>query len=526
MQDIQRTFELVIGYIKGVWVKKRYIVICTWIICPIGFVKVASMPDVYESSARVYVDTRSVLQPMLKGLALQTDPRQEVAIMVQTLLSRPNLEIIARESDLDITTSDALQYEALINSLSNNIKLKAVGRDNLYVISYNHQNPEMAKTVVQETLDLFVEGTRGSSRRDSAAANQFIDEQIIEYEVRLSSSEQRLADFKRKYSDLLPNQGSFYTNYSSLEQDLEQTKLTIKETEQQIAALSNQINATKPSADGFAFRSSEAETGLTTRYDNRIETLEGNLDLLMLKYTELHPEVVEVNNLLDSLTRLREQDIEDYINSNTDTTGADRIGSIASALKLEMSKLKGQIASLMVREANFINKIDFFKQKIDLVPQVEAERTALNRDYQITQKKYLELLSRKEQSTLSQRADVSSEDVQFKVIDPPTTSQTPSGPNRLMSYSIVLLLGYAAGLGLAFVISQLNPILVKASQLTTLTSYPILGSVSHLNKAHILKIKRTRLMVFLLSSGIILGVYGMLIAAEIMRFNIYTRILS
>ena len=521
MQDFQKTLELVIGFIKGVWIKKRYIMICTWLICPIGFVKVASMPDVYQSSARVYVDTSSVLQPLLRGLALQSDPGQEVALMVQTLLSRPNLEIIARESDLDITTSDAAQYENLINSLSRNIRLSAVGRNNMYRISFNHPKPDMAKTVVQETLDLFVEGTKGNNRKDTEAANQFIDEQIDEYESRLSASEKRLASFKRKYSDLLPNQGSFYGNYAALEQDLEQTKLTIKETEQQIVALLEQLEGRKTNQDG----SFEGPSSLTTRYDSRIKTLEENLDQLMLKYTELHPDVIESNNLLDSLLASRKLEIEEYLSSN-DGEKPEQIGSISSALKLEMGRLKSEVASLKVREANFVSKIDFLKQQIDLVPQVEAERTALNRDYEITQRKYIEFLSRKEQSTLAQKADVSAESVQFKVIDPPTTPLAPSGPNRLIQYTTVLLFGFAAGLGLAFLISQLNPLLIKASQLTALTSYPVLGAVSHLNKAHILKVNRTRLLLFLLSSGMILGMYGILMAAEIMKFNIYARIFS
>jgi polysaccharide chain length determinant protein (PEP-CTERM system associated) len=521
MQDLQKTLELVLGYIKGVWVKKRYIIICTWLICPIGFVKVASLPDVYQSSARVYVDTRSVLQPLLRGLALQSDPRQEVALMVQTLLSRPNLEIIARESDLDITTSDPIQYEDLIKSLSNNIKLTPVGRDNLYKISYNHTNPDMARTVVQETLDLFVEGTKGKNRKNTETANQFIDEQIDEYESRLSASEQRLANFKRKYSQLLPNQGSFYGNYTELVGKLEQTKLSMKETEQQIVALSNQIGGRKTN-QGELF---DGPSSLTTRYDSRIKTLEENLDQLMLKYTELHPDVIEANNLLDSLLALRKLEIEDYLTSN-DGEKPEQIGSIASALKLEMSRLKSDVASLKVREADFIKKINLQKQQIDLVPQVEAERAALNRNYEITQRKYIELLSRKEQTNLAQKADLSSEDVQFKVIDPPTTPQTPSGPNRLIQYTTALLFGFGAGLGLAFLISQLNPLLIKPNQLTVLTSYPVLGAVSHLNKAHILKVKRTRLLVFLLSSGMILGMYGVLMTAEIMRFNIYVRIFS
>jgi polysaccharide chain length determinant protein (PEP-CTERM system associated) len=525
MQDLQKTLELLLGYINGVWVKKRYIMICTWLICPLGFVFVASMPDVYESSARVYVDTRSVLQPLLRGLALQTDPQQEVAMIVKTLLSRPNLEIIARESDLDITTSNATQYENLIASLSGGIRLRSTGRDNLYTISFSHPESEMARTVVQETLDLFVEGTKGNNRKDSDSANQFIDEQIDDYEGRLSAAEQRLANFKRKYTDLLPNQGSFYQNFASLEKTLEQTQLTIKETEQKISTLSDQIESRKTNKDNSSVRSFEGPSSLTTRYDSRIKTIEENLDQLILQYTELHPDVVEANNLLVSLIASRNLEIDEYLSTDNDKK-PEQIGSFTSELELEMSRLKSQVASLQVRESSHSSKIEVLKQKIDLVPQVEAERTALNRDYEVTQRKYSELLARKEQAELAQKADVSSESVQFRVIDPPIAPNSASGPNRLINYTIVLILGFAAGLGLAFLISQLNPVLIRSSQLTTLTLFPILGTVSHLNKLHIKRVKRSRLLVFLFSSSLITGVYAVLIAAEIMNIDIYARVFS
>ena len=525
MQDLQKTLELLIDFLRGVWVKKRYIMICTWLICPLGFVYIASLPDVYKSSARVYVDTRSVLEPLLRGLALQTNPGQEVAMMVKTLLSRPNLEIIARETDLDITTSNADQYENLISSLSDNIRLQSTGRDNLYTISFSHPEPQMARTVVQETLDLFVEGSKGNNRKDSDSANQFIDEQIDEYENRLAAAEQRLASFKRKYSDLLPNQGSFYQNYASLEGALEQTRLTIKETEQKIVALSEQIESKKMNKEDYSVRPFDGPSSLTTRYDSRIKTIEENLDQLMLQYTELHPDVIEANNLLDSLSAARKLEIDEYLSKN-DGEKPEQIGSFSSELKLEMSRLKSQVASLRVRESNHSNKIDVLKQKIDLVPQVEAERTALNRDYEVTQRKHRELLVRKEQAELAQKADVSSENVQFRVVDPPIAPNSPSGPNRLINYTLVLLVGFAAGLGLAFLISQLKPILTRSSQLTALTSYPVLGMVSHLNKAHIKKVKRSRLLVFLFSSSIIIGLYTVLMAAEIMKVDIYARIFS
>ena len=291
-----------------------------------------------------------------------------------------------------------------------------------------------------------------------------------------------------------------------------------------IASLSEQANANKSPTSASTVRTFD-NTSLTTRYDSRIKTLEEKLDQSMLKYTELHPDVIETNNLLNSLIDRRKQEIEAFL-ATSDGDSPSQIGSIANELKLEISRLEGQVASLRVREADYSNQVDELKSKIDFVPQAEAERTALDRDYNITKIKYEGLLSRRESSNLARKADMSSQGVQFRVLAAPRVPREAAGPNRPMFYTIVLALGFAAGLGVAFLISQLNPVLIKASQLTALTSYPVLGAVSHLNKAHILKVKRTRLLVFILSSGIIIGIYAMLMSAEIMKINIYARIFA
>ena len=111
MQDLQQTLVQILDYVKGIWIKKRYVMLFSWLICPIGFIYVATLPDQYASRAQVFVDTRSVLQPLLRGLAIQTNPDQEIQMMAKTLLSRSNVEIIARESDLDIAAQTEAQFE-------------------------------------------------------------------------------------------------------------------------------------------------------------------------------------------------------------------------------------------------------------------------------------------------------------------------------------------------------------------------------------------------------------------------------
>jgi len=518
MQDLQQTLVQVLDYIKGVWIKKRYVIIFSWLICPVGFVYVASLPDVYSSKAQVFVDTRSVLQPLLRGLAIQTNPDQEIQMMAKTLLSRSNVEKIARESDLDITTATEAEFETLVTNLTKDIQLSSTGRDNIYNISFSNEAPSTAQRVVQETLDLFVEGALGNNRKDTDTAGRFLDEQIAEYESRLTEAEQRLANFKRQYNDILPLAGTYYSSLQGLNDELEATRLQIRQAQQQAETLKGQISSSKQN-DSFGVTNRD-EPVLSTRYDERIKSLEEELDRLTLRFTDLHPDVIETKALLESLEESRSKEIEAFLTADGDEQNQP-LSELNREIKLEASRLESQIASLRVKESDLQSKIAGLESKVDLIPQIEAESSALNREYGVTKQKYEELLSRRESADLSRRADVSAEELQFRIIEPPLLPKRPSGPNRIIFYTVVLVLGFGSGIAIAFLISQLNPILIRPKQLLNVSDYPIWGTVTHLNIEQINKTNRNRLLVFLLSSGTILAMYGALVAAEIMNIDLF-----
>ena len=517
MQDLQQTLVQILDYVKGIWIKKRYVMLFSWLICPIGFIYVATLPDQYASRAQVFVDTRSVLQPLLRGLAIQTNPDQEIQMMAKPLLSRSNVEIIARESDLDIAAQTEAQFEGIVSALVNNIKLSSTGRDNIYNISYENKDAIVAQKVVKETLDLFVEGALGNNRRDTDTAGKFLDEQIAEYESRLSEAEQRVADFKRQYNDILPLSGTYYAQLQRLQEELEDTQLQIKQTKQQIDSLKSQM-AQKKSSDSFGVTNAD-EPVLRTRYDDRIRGLEEQLDTLKLRFTDKHPDVIETKALLESLEAARTKEIDAFLNES-DEDGTQPLNDLNREIKLEVSRYQSNLAALEVKETDVKTKIARLESKVDLIPQIEAENTALNRDYSITKGKYEELLSRKEAADLSRRAEVSSEELQFRIIEPPLVPKRPSGPNRLLLYTAVLIIGFGSGIGVAFLVSQLNPILIRPKQLLQVADYPIWGTVTHLDLSEIKRKNRNRLLIFLLSSGSIVAIYAVLAAAEILNIHL------
>ncbi len=99
---MQELIAQIFGYLLGIWRFRWLALFVAWGIALAGWGFVAQMPDKYRASARVHVDTNSVLRPLLQGLAIQPNIDQRVALMSKTLLTRPNLEKLMRMADLDI----------------------------------------------------------------------------------------------------------------------------------------------------------------------------------------------------------------------------------------------------------------------------------------------------------------------------------------------------------------------------------------------------------------------------------------
>ena len=513
---MQEIFDDLLDYLKGIWIKRRYIIISTWLICPIGWGVVSMMPDVYESEARVFADTQSILAPLLKGLTVQTNPDIQINLMIKTLLSRPNLERISRMTDLDIQAETPLQYEGIINRLRDNIKIvKTRGRDNIFTISFEDRNPEMAKNVVQSALTVFIENTLGQNRTDSDSAQKFLTNQIAEYESRLASAEGRLTDFKQKYSTMLPDQnGGYYSRLNLAKENLGKIELELREAETQLASARAQLG-TVPSESSSAQNKIQTSNSIKTNFDDRITELELSLDSLQLRYTDKHPDVAEAKRRLEHLEKQRSDEIEEYLSETSNNSNNALITSqnpVIQELQIQVNQFENQVASLKVRANDYQNKVSELEGKIHVLPEIEAELVALNRGYAITKDKYEQLLNRQETAQLAQQADETTNKIQFKVIDPPRAADKPSGPKRIILFLAVTIIGFGAGIGLSLLFSQLSPVATSTAQLSKATGVPIFGVVSANQNLGLQKWHRKKTILFVISNLCLLAILLMFIS--------------
>ena len=195
--------KIVFFYLQGIWRRKWMAVAICWAVCLVGWPAVFFIPNTYETIARVYVDVDSMLTPLLRGLAVETNPLQQLDFMQRTLLSRPNLEQVIHLADLDSQAKTPEDKEELMTALAQEIRISLQGT-NLFSIGYDDTDAVESKNVVKAVLTVFSETSAGNSRSEMDNARRFLEEQIANYEKQLRSAEQRRAEFKETYGDVLP----------------------------------------------------------------------------------------------------------------------------------------------------------------------------------------------------------------------------------------------------------------------------------------------------------------------------------
>lgn len=488
-------------YLKGVWKYRWYAIVAAWALAIAGWVIVYKLPDDFQASARIYVDTQSILKPLMSGMTAPPNVEQQVTMMSRTLISRPNVERVMRMVDLDIKAKTVKDHDEFVNDLMSQIKIGSTGRDNLFTISYSNDNPKLAKDVVQSLLTIFVEGSLGGNKQESASAIRFIDEQIKAYEEKLAAAETALMNFKQKNVGLMPGQGSDYlSKLTSASESLNQAKLELREAEQARDAIKNQI------ADDEPLQIVE-QSPVNPEIDARIQTLNKNLDSLRLNFTDQHPDIVSTKRLIAQLEERKKQEAK--LQKHSADPGMN-YSPMLQQQKIAQMEAESRVASMRARVAEYSSRYAHLKSLSNAVPEVEADLTRLNRDYQVNKSNYESLLQRRESAKMSGEMSSTTELISFKIIDPPTVPAIPAGPDRLRLFSLVFLGALAAGVGIAFMMSQIRPAFHTQISLREVAGRPILGTVAMIWTDQEKRKRKRRLYAFGLSLLSLFGLYGAL----------------
>ncbi|TPG61081.1 hypothetical protein EAH89_00490 [Roseomonas nepalensis] len=439
-------------HVVAAWRHRWKALALSWLIFAIGWVGVSAIPDQYRSTARVYADADAVLSTLLRGIAIDSTAGREVELLQRTLLSRPNLEQIVARTDLDKRVTSAASREALLLKLAEGIRLTPETR-NLFTLIYSDPDPRMAKDVVQAALNIFIELAAGTDRQGIENAQGFLLQQIAAYEVRLREAERRRAEFQSRNVDILPDPASGVSRLEAARGRVLQVEGDLQDARTRRELTRQQLN-TQP-----------ATVAETAGGNARAADIERELREMRLRLTDAHPDVKAAQAALAAAR------------ASGGVRGATRSNPVYEQLQIRMVDADAQVASLerQMRDANAdLERLD---AKAREQPEVLAQFTNLDRDYNVLRRNYEELLARRESISLAEAARTGSDRVKLEVVDPPVVPNLPASPNRPLLLAGVLVASLGAGVVLALLLSQLDSGFYTVHDLRRL-DVPVLGRIS------------------------------------------------
>jgi polysaccharide chain length determinant protein (PEP-CTERM system associated) len=323
--------------------------------------------------------------------------------------------------------------------------------------------------VVNKLLDTFVENTLGSGQEDSQQAERALKAELDDYERRLTDAEDRLKEFKRQNVGLMPDErGDYYAQLQLASAEAAEVQQALRIATEKAAELNRQLEGEEPVFGIMA--------GGGAPSDSQIGMLQQRRAELLTQYTEKHPEIVRIDQMLKDLREKRAAEVAAGLQGTAAVTSPLDLNPVYQSLRIQRSRVEVEIASLRVKLRDKQARVEQLRKSVDVIPQVEAELNRLNRDYDVVKARYAEMLRRWEDLQTGKRVKSGTDEVQFRIINPPFAPIDPAGPPRGLFIFASFIVALGAGLGVAFLLNLLRPVFHRSKDLSDF-GLPILGSV-------------------------------------------------
>ncbi|MBA4778945.1 MAG: chain-length determining protein [Sphingomonadales bacterium RIFCSPHIGHO2_01_FULL_65_20] len=488
--------------VHSVWQRRWIAMAIAWVICLVGWLAVAMIPNTYESQAKLFVQTKSIL-PENTGVN-PAEQQKQIDTVQQTLTSAANLEKVVRGTDLGKGLVTPREIEGAVNGLRSAIKIKSE-QSNLFEISAtmtasgrsDGEAANLSRAVVQKLIDLFVEENLAGGRGETSDTLRFLNEQIAKRQKELEIAEQKRVKFETENLGMLPGIGS-------VSQRLEQGRVEINQIDSQLIAAQSALAA----INGQIAGTPQTIAGGTTGAVNPLAQAQGELAGMKARgLTDQHPDVQAIKNQIAALKAAG--------------AGASTAYGVPNPAYSSLVSMKAErqaaVSALQQRKASLQGEMNAMVAKQIQEPGVAAEQARIARDYEVLKAQYDKLLADREQVRLRGQVETQTDAVRFDLITPPSSPRTPIAPKRPLLLAAVLFAGIAGGIGGAFALGQLSASYPTSAKLEASSGLPVIGSISQMLTQAQRDERKRKLRIYIGSGGALVGVFLVLLIIEFIQ---------
>jgi succinoglycan biosynthesis transport protein ExoP len=455
---------------------KRKWMVASIIIGVFAAVAVASLRQtpVYEAGCRIVVNkadsnlvTFKDSQPILdyydpsdldtETRILQSDFMALLVIRQLNLDKRPEFGGHADQKQVNLAPdplqSDSNRVSGLLGAFRSQLHVALIPNTRIIEIHYSSTDPQLAASVVNTLANTYVEQNFKTKFESTMQASDWLSKQLVDLQMKVETSQEKLVRYQREHEILGTDEK---TNIITEKLDELNKQVTAAETDRmQKEAVYRQTQSNDPdevAASIVADTSSggAAASSLIDRLREQQVNLKIQIAELSTQFGPSYPKVVQLTN------QAKEIDVQ-----------------LQSEMNKAVDHLKGQYLAALQRENMLRQSFEKQKQEANKLNESAIEYSILKRDVDSNRALYEGLLEKLKEAGVT--AGLRSNN--FRIIDPARVPTSPSEPNIPRNLTFALALGVISGVGLAFLIENMDNTIRTPEQAQAISGLPSLGMI-------------------------------------------------
>jgi polysaccharide chain length determinant protein (PEP-CTERM system associated) len=404
-----------------------------------------------------------------------------IKVLTYALNSRTLVLKVINALDLNVKAMSDAETEDLIKAFQKNTEIKVKDKD-LFIISFKHSNPRIARDYVNTLVRSYIEENVSSKREESYGATKFLSEQITTYKQKLEKAEAAVVDFKRQKGGVINlDEGRLLQEINTAQQKLYDLQLRRR-------LLEGQLRATQKTPDPLLAN---------------LQTLKKRLDELRVEYTDNYPEVIKVRTDIESL--------QEQIN-------ARKGANFSSPDPQDVQKTEAELSAIKSSEISLQRYIAANQSLLNNAPTAKAALEKLEAEKNNQKNMYDQLFARHDQSEVSKQMELQDKSATFRIVDPAVMPAKPISPDRIRIILMGMVAGLASGVGLLLLLDLLDQSVKEVSTLKAL-GVPVLAVIPMMKTDDDVQVERRRDLRLYVMSGLYFSlILAVLVLETLTRF--------
>jgi len=434
-------------------------------------------PPVYEAETIIVFEENREIVPAV-GIPRNMYGRSIITNQIQEIISRTLSEEVAGalpswviDGYLVPDGSPSMMDREMLAArhIRQQISAKPVRDADIISVKVRAGDPVAAATIANTVSQVLRERRLQVKREESSGLRQFVESQIEIVGQQLESVEHSLRDFKEANRVTYLDQESqeILRRMTEAEVLYNRAKAERMETDQRLDYVLRKIAEQRQEIV-------PAITDITSPWTQKLKEQLVDLEvqyttLLVQDYPPDHPQVV---NLKQQIEHTKESLTEEMLKVAQGKNLIEPLSQIESFLE-ESVMLGVDYHAFKARESALGKIVESYDRKLESLPEKEMQLAQLTRTKEVNNRTYMMLLERAEEARINEAAKISD----IRIIDPAVPPESPVRPRKAVNIILGIVLGSAAGIGLAIFLESLDTSVKTSEDVEQVIGLSTLGMI-------------------------------------------------